>query len=76
MSFHGKPQEQAPEAPAEVRSYKFTTWGGKLREIEADFVTFNPGHVAFWKRRPDNLQDTLIAAVTNAEVNNLEEIKK
>lgn len=75
MSFHGKPEVKT-EAPAKVRNYTFFTVSGRFREIEADFVTFNPGHVAFWKRRPDNLQDTLIAAVTNAEVNNLEEITK
>ena len=64
MSFHGKPAPQA-SIPAKIRTYRICLENGQTDTVEADFVSRDPGHVCFWRTRPDNKQDTLVVAIAN-----------
>ena len=71
MSFYGKVTESPEVQPA--RSFTYTTWGGKDRQVEASYVSFMPDHVSFWLET-DNEWDTLVIAEANRDVNSLVEV--
>lgn len=54
------------------RTYKYKTWGGAVRTVEADKVEFTPHHVAFWDCRP--LRPVLVLAEKVENVNHLTDI--
>lgn len=72
MTFMGKENEIKPP-PAKQRSYEIVI-DGHTDTVEADFITRDPGHVCFWKTRPDNLQDTLVTAIANHLLDELKEV--
>lgn len=76
MSFHGKPQEQAPEAPKPLRTYEFLDFGKRKHTVKAHYLTFTSGHVNFWESRADDQQDSLVLSQTNTHINSLKEVTK
>jgi hypothetical protein len=77
MPFYG--QEELPETPSPVgrplRTFTFKTFGGKAKEVEAQFIEFKAGHVAFWREGPDkDFQGTLVLAEANTNVSELREV--
>ena len=53
--------------------YEYRSWGGNRRTVEADEVTFEPGHVAFWRSQPDTIAGReLVLAEDNPNVNHLQ----
>ena len=71
MSFPGQPPK-APE-PHVLREYEIVI-DGQTQIVWADFITRDPGHVCFWKTRPDNKQDTLVTAIANHFLDELKEV--
>lgn len=52
--------------------YRWRSWGGRVREIEADEVRFHPGYVGFYRSEPDRIEDlVLILAVKESDVADL-----
>ena len=49
--------------------YEWKTWAGGKDSIEADAVSFEPEHVAFWRGHLDDWE--LLRAVQNHNVINL-----
>jgi hypothetical protein len=72
MSFPGHPPK-APAEPYKPRTYEIVI-DGQPDTVEADYITRDPGHVCFWKTRPDNLQDTLVTAISNNLLDELKEV--
>jgi hypothetical protein len=54
-----------------VTLYRWLTWGGRPRELEADAVTFEPQHVAFWSHPADVLTPALLLAEDAKDVKSL-----
>jgi hypothetical protein len=54
-----------------VRIFTFTRWGGSKQTVEADRVSFEPTHVAFWRDGGDH--DVLVLAERPENVNGLKE---
>lgn len=52
-----------------MNRYSWRTWAGGQQSVEADEVTFEPGHVAFWRRVAVDRE--LVLAVTNTDVQRL-----
>lgn len=73
MTFYAHPPKEA-EAPAKLRTYKIVVDGQEPDIVEADFITRDPGHVCFWKTRPDDKQDTLVVAISNRLLDELKEV--
>ena len=56
-----------------MTTYVWKSWGGGKRKIEADNVTFEPGHVVFWRKPlPGDAGLILILAVINVNVQELQ----
>ena len=78
MPFFGKEAEHPPAPPMgrPVRTFTFKDCIGQRRSVEAHFIEFKPGHVAFWREGPDqDFQGTLILAEANSNVNELKEVQ-
>lgn len=78
MPFFGK--EGLSDTPAQVarplRTYEFFDAEGLNRMvIEANYIKFEAGHIAFWLDRPEqNVQDTLVLAEALTNVTELKEL--
>ena len=78
MHFFG--QEEAVSAPPTaverpIRKFQYKDFGGRRKEVEAHFIEFKPGHVAFWRQGPDpDFQGTLVLAEANSNVSELREV--
>jgi hypothetical protein len=53
-----------------VKKFFYKTWSGRTKEVEADYIEFQSGHVAFYKDVPNTLLGSyrLVLAVNNADV--------
>ena len=73
--FFGKENEvkEPTAASAALRKYEIVI-DGQPDTVEAHYITRDPGHVCFWKTRPDNQQDTLVVAITNNMLDELKEV--
>ena len=54
--------------------FQYKTWGGAREIINADLVTFEPGHVVFWHKTPGFGPNKIVRAVQNVNVNDLHEV--
>jgi hypothetical protein len=56
-----------------MTTYIWKSWSGGKRKIEADRVTFEPGHVVFWRKPPPgDMGLILVLAVVNTDVQELQ----
>lgn len=81
MPFYG--QEAAVSAPPAqvgrpIRTFRYFDATGEFEHyVEAHFIEFKPGHVAFWREGPDpDFQGTLVLAEANTNVTELREVQK
>lgn len=54
-----------------MRTFTYRSWGGAIRTVKADRITFEPGHVAFWAE-----DGRLVLAEDNANVHALTETEE
>lgn len=75
-SFYGKELYQEVKSDLPLRKYVINPDSSLYDpiEVEAHFLTFTSGHVNFWKRRPDNEQDTLVLARDRTLITTLKEV--
>jgi hypothetical protein len=71
-------QEAKPEPTlidkSPQKSYSVIVDGHDPEFINADYVSFTPGHVTFWMRTPDAKQDTLVTCIRNEWVDEMKEV--
>ncbi len=55
-----------------MSTYMWKSWGGGRCQIDADSLTFEPGHVVFWRKcEPGGTHRILVLAVDNANIHDL-----
>ena len=73
MNFPGQPPKEL-EAPAPLRTYEIVI-DDIPDKVEADYVSFYPGYVSFWKNGKSGAQDTLVTAISNRRLDELKEVE-
>jgi hypothetical protein len=73
MSFP-RPHPLAPESAAEapLSTFTYKTFSGKEKTVEAHYVNFMPGHVAFCLDGPE--RGVIVLAEVNTNVHELREV--